>query len=76
MKRNELAEVKKMTIKAVEGKIEEAYHKIERLVMDKNMNKLTNTCEIKNKRRDLAQLLTVMKQKKLLEKLEDQNAGK
>lgn len=70
MKKNDLAEVKKMDLKALSGKIKKAYEEVNRLVLDKNMGKLANLREIKNKRRGLSQMLTVFRQRQLLLELE------
>ena len=70
MKKNDFAEIKKLEIKAVKEKIAAAQKEVVGLVIDKNMSKLTNLRAIKNKRRDIAQMMTVLKQKDLLIKLE------
>lgn len=66
MKKNDLAEIKKADIKTINESIAKIYKSLASLVLDKNMEKLKNKKEIKNKRRDLAQILTVKKQKELL----------
>lgn len=73
MKKNEFAEIKKMDIKAVAQKVKKMKSEIAGLVIDKNMNKMTNLKLIKNKRRDIAQILTVLKQKNLLKEMEEKN---
>lgn len=70
MKRNDLAEIKKIDIKSVIERIKKAQKEIAGLVIDKNTGKLANLRTIKNRRRDIAQMMTVVKQKQLLEKLE------
>lgn len=74
MKKNDLAEVKKMDIKQIKEKVKKTRTEIAGLVIDKNMGKLANLKAVKSKRRDLAQTLTVLKQKELLEKMEVKNA--
>jgi ribosomal protein L29 len=45
------------------------------LVLDKNMNTLKNVKQINHKRRDLAQLLTVLRQKEMISVLESVSEG-
>lgn len=70
MKKNDLAEVKKADNKILDERVAKIYKSLASLVLDKNMGKLTNKKEIKSKRRDLAQILTVQRQKELLSNLE------
>ncbi|MDO8429424.1 MAG: 50S ribosomal protein L29 [Candidatus Daviesbacteria bacterium] len=70
MKKNELAENKRMDKKSLLEKIKKAKQEIWSLYMDKNMAKLANFRVIKNKRREVAQLMTILNQKISLEKLE------
>jgi len=39
-------------------------------VMDKNMNTLKNLKQMRNKRKDLSQTLTILKQKEIIAQLE------
>ncbi len=70
MKRNDLAEIKKADAKTLNERVIKLYKEIRTLSLDKNMGKLKDKKEIKNKRHDLAQILTVKRQKDLLETLE------
>lgn len=70
MKKSELAEIKKMDIKTLGEKTKKAKEGLAGLTLDKSMGKLANLREIKSRRRDLAQILTILKQKQLLEELE------
>jgi ribosomal protein L29 len=70
MKKNDFAEIKKMDLAALTGKVKKIKEEIKGLVIDKNMNKMPNLKTIKFKRQELAKTLTVMQQKQLLEKLE------
>lgn len=70
MKRNELAEIKGLDIRGLFAKQKSLKEEIAGLVMDKNMKKLKDTRVISKKKKDLAQILTVMRQKQLLEQLE------
>lgn len=73
MKKNELAEIKKMDIKSIAERVKKVKSELTDLVLDKNMNKLTNLKGSKAKRKDVAQMLTVIKQKQLLQELEVKN---
>lgn len=73
MKKNELSEIKKMDIAVLSEKAKKAKSEIAGLLIDKNMNKMTNLRLLKNKRKDLAQMLTVKTQKQLLKELEKEN---
>lgn len=70
MKKNDLAEIKKMDTAALTGKAGKLREEIAGLVIDKNMKKLTNLKVVTGKRRELARTLTVLRQKELLEGLE------
>lgn len=70
MKKNDLAEIKKMDLPSIKERIKKAQREVAGLVIDKNTQKLNNLRSIKNKRRDLAQMMTVIKQKQLLEQME------
>ena len=70
MKKNDLAEIKKMDIKALREKAKKVRAEIVGLVIDKSMNKLPNLKLISLKKKDLAQTLTVMRQKQLIQELE------
>lgn len=70
MKKSDLAEIKKTDKKSLEGQVKKVREEIVDLVLDKSMGKMTNLKAIKSKRRDLAQMMTVLKQKQLMEELE------
>lgn len=74
MKKNNLAEIKKMDIKALAEKAKQIAKEIVSLHIDKNMNKIANLKVVNQKRKDLAQTLTVISQKKLLERMEKVDA--
>ncbi|MCL5784263.1 MAG: 50S ribosomal protein L29 [Patescibacteria group bacterium] len=65
-----MAEIKKIDIKSLKDRAKKVQSEILSLTLDKSMSKLSNLRVIKSKRRDLAQMLTVLKQKQLLEVLE------
>lgn len=70
MKKNELAEIKKMDIKTIVEKIKKMNNELIDLAVDKAMAKLTNLKALKNKRKEMAQILTILRQKQLLQDLE------
>ncbi len=76
MKKNDLAEIKKADDKLIKEKVAKLYKEINSFVLDKNMGKMTNKKEIKNRRKDLAQILTVKRQKELLAAFEGEKEVK
>jgi len=70
MKKTEFAEIKKMEIISLSGKIKSAQKEILGFILDKSTNKVTNLKMIKSKRKDLAQMITVLRQKQMLKELE------
>lgn len=74
MKRNELAEIKGLDLKALRGKAMSLRDEIASLVMDKNMKKLKDIKMISKKRKDLSQILTITRQQQLLEQLEKETS--
>lgn len=73
MKRNDLQNVKGMEVKALQQKVDSLKQEIAELVIDKHMNKMTDLKTIAKKRKEVAQLLTIMRQKQLLVELADSN---
>jgi len=69
MKKNELAQIKGLDIKELTEKAKTLKAEISKLTMEKNMKKLKDLKTISKKRKDLAQILTVLRQKQLLEEL-------
>lgn len=74
MKKTNLQEIKELDAKAIWLKIVSAKQELRDLILDKNMNKLKDTSVMRKKKQDIAQMLTVLNQKKLLDKLEQQAA--
>ncbi|EKD91516.1 MAG: hypothetical protein ACD_30C00002G0013 [uncultured bacterium] len=70
MKRNQLNETKQLDKTALLELVKKTRNEIADLVLDKNMSKLKDLKSISKKRKDLAQMLTVLRQKELLEVLE------
>ncbi len=70
MKRKDFTEIKLLDKKALIAKVQGLRAEIGDLVMDKQMNKLKDLKLKLKKRKDLAQILTVLRQKDLVEALE------
>ena len=70
MKRQQLIQIKGLSLKELKEKAKALKSEIADLVMDKNMKKLKDLKIIRKKRKDLAQVLTVARQKEMLQQLE------
>ena len=70
MKRNDLMDIKKTDPKALKEKIKSLRSEIGDLVIDLNMGNVKNFKSLKSKRRDLAQILTILRQKEIIGNLE------
>lgn len=70
MKKNDLIQIKGLDPKQLWLKAKSIQEDIANLVMDKNMKKLKDVKMISKKKKDRAQVLTVIKQKELLQQLE------
>lgn len=70
MRRNDFLEIKNLSLGALVKKAQSLRSEIADLVMDKNMNKLKDVKSIAKKKKDLAQVLTVLRQKELVKDLE------
>ncbi len=75
MKRNSLNEVKELDIKALFEKAKALKLEMNESVMDKNMDKHKDLKTISKKRKDLAQVLTILRQKTLVQDLEKKAEG-
>jgi ribosomal protein L29 len=69
----DIASIKNMDTKSIFATAKQMRVAIADLMLDKNMNKLKDLKSIDKKRKELAKTLTILNQKKVLEKLE---AGK
>jgi ribosomal protein L29 len=70
LKKTEIAEIKKIEIKSLKEKAKKMQEEVLGLILDKNMGKLSNLKSVKNKKDDLARVLTIIRQKETLENLE------
>lgn len=71
MKKQALAEIKKMDIKDIKERIKYSDEEMQKLVLDKSINKLTDVKTLRRKRKDIAQIATILRQKELLNQLEE-----
>lgn len=72
MKKQALAEIKKLDIQALKERMQHSSEEMQKLVLDKSINKLTDVKTLTRKRKDIAQILTILRQKELLNQLEEQ----
>lgn len=70
MKRGELTQIKGLTIKELLDKARSIKKEVADLAIDLNMKKLKDSRAVFKKRKTLAQVLTVLRQKQLLQELE------
>lgn len=70
MKKNEFKQLTGLSAKELAEKSRQLKKEIADLTMDKNMKKLKDRKSISKKRKELAQVLTVKRQKELLVELE------
>lgn len=70
MKRKEFTQIKELALKELGGKAKNLQKEIANLQLDKNMKKLKDLKIVSKKKKDLAKVLTVIKQKELLMQLE------
>lgn len=70
MKKNEFIQIKTLDNKALMLKVKALKVELEGLVLDKNMKKLKDLKVVSKKKKDIAQILTLIRQKELLKELE------
>lgn len=70
MKKNEFGQIKALDLKELKDKVKGLKKEIAELTIDKNMKKLKDLKSISKKKKEAAQVLTVIRQKELLAKLE------
>jgi len=64
MKKNELQQLKNLTIKELEAILLEKKEKLRQLRFNLNAGKIKNFSEIRKTKKDIAQILTLINQKK------------
>lgn len=67
MKRKELKKIRTKSIEELHKQIGEEKHKLQELRMQLSLGELKDTQEVKKKRRDIAQILTIIYEKQLTE---------
>lgn len=72
MKKNDFVQIKGLDIKDLMLKAKGFKLEIANLVVDKNMKQMKDLKMISKKRKELAQVLTIARQKELLSKLENE----
>lgn len=70
MKKKEFIQIKGLDLKELKVKLNGLRTDIANLTMDKNMKKLKDLKMISKKKKEIAQILTLMKQKELIVALE------
>ena len=75
MKKTQLNDIKKTDSKELIQKAKELKVELQSLTLEKSVGKMTNLKQIFFKRKDLAQVLTVLKQKQLLEKMKGEKTN-
>jgi len=70
MKKNDLQEMKSLDVKTIFERAKKVRREIDEVIMDKNMGKIKDLKTISKKKKDLAQMMTVLRQKELLAQLE------
>lgn len=76
MKKKDLTQIKGLSAKELIEKSQQLKKEIANLLVDKNMKKLKDTKKYFKVRKDLAQTLTILNQKQLLEQLEPKEPAK
>lgn len=75
MKKNDLTEVKALDIKTIKERVKKTRDEIVQSIMEKKMSQLKDLKTISKKKKDLAQILTVLRQKELLSELESSSGS-
>ncbi len=70
MKRQDFTEIKQLEVKAILAKVLAAKTELTDLVVDKSQSKLKDVKILAKRKKDIAQMLTIIRQKQLLEELE------
>lgn len=76
MKKSELTQIKGLDPKELKNKAKSLRDEVASLLIDKNTNKLKDKKVIFKKRKDLAKVLTLLRQKELIIELEAKEGGK
>ncbi len=74
MKKNNVHDLKKMDTADLQKQLQQAQSEMGNLIIAKNTAKLSDLKAVSKKKRDIAQMATVLNQKLMLERLEKVNA--
>ena len=70
MKKTELNEMRKMDTKDLNARVEKMRKELQDLLIDRNSGKVSDLKAVSKKRHDIAQVLTVARQKEILAAVE------
>ena len=76
MRKDDFNNIKGMDIKSLKGQVKKLKGELSDLVLDKNMNRLADKKVVAKKRKEIAQVMTVLQQKELLAQYEKGDLGK
>lgn len=76
MKKNDFVQIKELDLKELKLKVKTLTEEIISLTLDKNMKKLKDLKTISKKKKEVAQILTVIRQRELLAQLESKKEKK
>lgn len=66
MKKNQIVELRSKSIEELKRLLEETQSEIKKLIMELKSRKLKNTASIEQKRKDIARILTFVREKELV----------
>ena len=75
MKRKDFTEIKLLTVKEIRKKVDSLRVDFEEAVWNKNMRKNKDLKAVSKIKKDIAQMLTILKQKELLSELSSAKEG-
>ena len=70
MKKSNLQDIKILSLKVLSDKVKQAQKDVADLILDKNTKKLKDVKVIFKKRKEIAKIMTIIKQKQLVGELE------
>lgn len=73
MKKTDLLDLKKLDIEVLRQKVSQERNELSNLIMDKKMSKLKDIKTVSKKRKTIAQLMTILRQKEIIKELENAN---
>lgn len=76
MKKKDLQDIKTLSLKVLGDKVKQAKSEIADLILDKNTKKLKDVKVIFKKRKEIAKMMTMLKQKQLVGEIEKEVSEK